>query len=428
MTENTSETRASGPDGAARKLLFVDLRPLKASMEFRRLWIGQSLSGMGNQMTRVAVAIQVYDMTQSSLAVGMVGLAAVVPAILFGLWGGVIIDRVDRRKVVLVCSTVLCVTSTLFATQALFSTPLLLPLLYALVAVQSAFMAIDGPARRSFIARLLPGDLIPAAASLLQLSFQLSLLVGPLAGGLIVAQSGLATAYLFDAVTFLCALYTVYRMSPMPVEGGGKIAGLGAVIEGIRFAATERVLAAVLLVDLCAMVLAMPRALLPAIAVEQLGGGADLMGALYAAPAIGGLIAAVLSGPLSSVRHQGMAIIAMAVVWGGANAALGFASSSWLAISLLAVGGAADMIGGVFRATLLQLRTPDHIRGRINSLASVVSTGGPHLGDVRAGLLASVSTSGQSAFIGGVACIAGVVLVSAVNPSFRRLTVRSGRT
>ncbi|MDP9573981.1 UNVERIFIED_ORG: MFS family permease [Agrobacterium larrymoorei] len=428
MTDNPSEKIASGPDGAARRLLFVDLRPLKASTEFRRLWIGQSLSGMGNQMTRVAVAIQVYEMTQSSLAVGMVGLAAVVPAILFGLWGGVIIDRVDRRKVVLVCSTVLCATAALFATQALFRTPLLLPLLYALVAVQAAFTAIDGPARRSFIARLLPADLIPAAASLLQLSFQLSLLVGPLVGGLVIVQSGLAAAYLIDAVTFLCALYTVYRMSPMPVEGGGKISGLSAVIEGIRFAATEHILAAVLLVDLCAMVLAMPRALLPAIAVEQLGGGADLIGALYAAPAIGGLIAAVLSGPLSSVRHQGMVIIAMAVVWGGTNAALGFASSGWLAISLLAVGGAADMIGGVFRATLLQLRTPDHIRGRVNSLASVVSTGGPNLGDVRAGLLASVATSGQSAFIGGLACIAGVVLVSMVNPTFRRLAVGFGRT
>ena len=304
---------ASGPQQPNRRLL-ADIRPLQASAEFRRLWVGQSLSGMGSQMTRVAVVVQVYDVTQSSLAVGMVGLAAVVPAIVFGVLGGGLIDAFDRRKVVVITSGLLSVLAIMFASQAFLNIDSVW-LLYSLVAVQSALTAIDGPARRSFIARLLPTELLPAAASLLQLSFQISLLVGPMVGGLVIAYGGLDIAYLIDALSFLIALYAVICMRPMPVAIGGKVLGFEAVFDGMRFIFREPILAAVLLVDVCAMVLAMPRALIPAIAVDQFGGGSELIGFLFAAPAIGGLVAAVLSGPLSDVQRQGGAIIITGMIW-----------------------------------------------------------------------------------------------------------------
>jgi len=395
--------------------LLVDIRPLRQSAEFKRLWIGQSLSGMGSQMTRTVVAVQVYDITQSSLAVGGVGLAAAIPLTVAGLFGGGLIDSVDRRCLVLMTTLCMFAVSLLFVGQAFWNVGDVW-LLYALVAIQSACIALDAPARRSFVARLLPVDLLPAASSLLQLSFQISLLAGPMVGGFLVAGFGLDVAYSIDTLTFLVALYVVLRLRPMPVLGHKSGIGISAVIEGVRYIAAHRVLRDVLIIDMCVMVLAMPRALIPEIADTRFGGGPELVGMLFAAPAMGGLFAALFSGPFTRLQRQGLAVVSSAIVWGLTNAMLGFAFDVWTALIVLALAGAADMIGGIFRATLLQVNTPDRFRGRVNSMASMIGSGGGHLGDLRAGTLGALTLVGASAAIGGLACVAGILAVMAFSP------------
>lgn len=397
----------------------TDIRPLRTSPDFRRLWVGQTLSGIGSQMARVTVAVQIYDISHSSFAVGLAGIFAVVPALLFSLMGGVLIDSCDRKKIILFTSCILTLVALTFAYQAWAGTGSV-ALLYLLTSLQSALMAIDGPARRSVIARLLPSDQIPAASSLLQLSFQVSLLTGPVVGGIIIARAGFSVAYLIDALSFILSLYAVLRMNAMPVENPVVRPGLSSLTAGARFICQDPVLSAVLLTDIFAMVLAMPRAIIPAITEQQFSGGPELAGLFFAAPAVGGLAAAIFSGPLSSVRRQGLATLFCALLWGLSSVALAVAHDSYTALIFLAIGGAADMIGGVFRATLVQTRTPDNMRGRVNSLASLISTGGPSLGDFRAGLTASLLSPAASALAGGVACIACTSILALKLPSVIR--------
>ena len=270
-------------------------------------------------MTNVAVPVQVYAMTHSSLAVGSIGLAVGVPFIAVGLLGGSLADAVDRRKLVIVTSSGLALLSFVFALQAALNLNQLW-LLYVVVAVQSCLFAVDQPARSTFIPRLLPSERISAATALTQLSFQLSGTVGPLLAGIVIAEAGLKAAYFADAATFTIAIYTVMRLRPMPPEGGGAAPGLAAVAEGFRWVRHQPVIAMIFLVDLNAMIFGMPRAVFPALAATHFGGGSRTVGLLYAAPAIGGLLGAAFSGPLAHVRRQGMAVLMSVTIWGASIA------------------------------------------------------------------------------------------------------------
>jgi MFS family permease len=399
--------------------LLADIRPLQASPEFRRLWIGQMLSTLGGQMTGVAVAVQIYALTESSLAVGMIGLAVGVPLLTLGLLGGSFADAVDRRKLVLLTSSLLAVVALGFVAQAALDLRQVWPL-YALLVLQSCLTALDTPARRTFMPRLLPPTLLPAAAALAQLAFRGGVLVGPLIGGIIIASVGLVAAYAVDALTFIVALHAVRRLRAMPVEGGGTTPSLRAVVEGLRYLRHQPVLATVLLADINATVLGFPRALFPALAETQFGGGAETVGLLSAAFGIGGLVAGAVSGPLSHVRRQGRAVLLAIAVWAVASACFALTSQLWLAVTLLAVAGAADMVSGVYRATILQLNTPDALLGRISGVGFVVGVGVPRLGDVRAGVVAALTSPVFSAVSGGLACLAGVALLAWAVPAFRR--------
>ncbi|WP_217634861.1 MFS transporter [Micromonospora pattaloongensis] len=416
--EASPETEAA-PAQRARRRLLADLRPLRESPHYRRLWIGQSLSGIGSQITAVAVPVQVYSLTHSSLAVGMIGLALAVPLLVLGLVGGALADAVDRRRLVLVTSVLLGAVSVGFAVQALLDLRQLW-LLYALTAVQSSLVAINAPARQTFMPRLLRPELFPAASALGQLSFQISTIVGPLLAGVLIAAWGLEAAYTVDAATFVFAIYGVLRLPPMRAEGGGAKPGLRSIGEGLRFLRHQPVLAAILLVDINATVLAMPHALFPALAETQFGGGSQTVGLLYAAPAIGGVLAALFSGPLSHIRRQGAAVLLAVAVWGATIAGVGLTHTLWLAVALLAVAGAADMVSVVFRMTMMQLSTPDALLGRINGVNFVVGAGVPHLGNVRAGVVAAGIGPALSAVTGGLACVAGVVLLAFLVPRFAR--------
>ena len=406
------------PGGRLRRLL-ADVTPLRESPEYRRLWTGQSLSAIGNQMTNVAVPVQVYALTGSSLAVGALGLAVAVPLIGLGLLGGSLADAVDRRRLVLVTSSVLAVLSGVLALQAALDLRQVW-LLYVVTALQASMFAVDQPARSTFIPRLLPARQIPAATSLSQLSMQSALTGGPLLAGLLIATAGLQSAYLVDLASFGAALYGVLRLRPMPPQGGGARPGLRAVAEGLAWVRRQPVVLMTFLGDIVAMVFGMPRALFPALAETHFHSGAGAVGILYAAPAIGGLLGAVFSGPLTHLRRQGLAVLVCVGIWGLATAGFGLTTSLVLAVVLLAVAGAADMVSGVYRSTILQVAAPDELRGRLNGVFFVVVAGGPRLGDLESGAVAAAVGPVASAVSGGVLCVVGIVLLGLAYPSFAR--------
>jgi MFS family permease len=403
--------------------LLVDVSPLRESAEYRRLFAGSALSSIGTQMTAVAVPVQIYSLTHSSLAVGFVGVFLAVPMITLGLIGGSIADAVDRRTLVLITSCALAATSILLALQALLQVHQV-AVLYALVALQSATGAIDNPARRSFMRRLLPPQRIRAASALSFLYFHVSVLLGPLIAGVLIARSGFGTVYLVDAVTFGLAIYGVLRLRPMPAEPGGASPGLRAIAEGLRFVGRHPVLGVMFLADLDATIFGMPRALFPALAATHFG-GLQVVGVLYAAPAIGGFLVAAFSGPLVHVRRQGAAILVGIGIWGCAIALFATTDILPLAVLLLAIAGAGDVLNGVFRSTLAQVVAPDALQGRVNSVAFIVGTGGPDVGDVEAGVIASLTSPVTSAVLGGVACVFGATIIALAAPAFRRFRLET---
>jgi MFS family permease len=399
--------------------LLVDVSPARESPDYRRLWIGSTLSAVGSQMTTFAVALQVYELTHSSAAVGGTALAAAIPSIGFGLFGGTLIDVVDRRKLVLVTSTLLALVSGGLAAQA-FSGFDHVWLLYLLVAVQSAIGSINGPARRTFMPRLLRRESIPAGVALTMLTMYMSLLIGPVIAGLITAAAGLKVCYLVDAISFSAALYGVARLPGMLPEGGQSRPGVRAVLSGLSFLWHRRILAGALLADVNAMVLAMPIAIFPAINAARFGGSPRTLGLLPAAIAAGGIIGAGLSGPVGRIVHKGRGMLATGAIWGLAIAAFGTVSSLWATLLCLLVAGAADVSSVVLRSTITQTNTPDEFRGRVNAAEFVAGGSMPQIGNFRAGLVASVSTPDISAISGGLSAAAGSLLLAIFFPVLRR--------
>jgi MFS family permease len=401
--------------------LLTDVRPLRASADYRRLWIGTTVSQLGQQMTAVTIAIQVYALTHSTFAVGLVGLFSLVPLIAFGLYGGAFADAFDRRLIALISSSGLWALSLVLVLQAMLHLDSVW-VLYAVVALQSGFYAVNNPTRSAIIPRLIKGDLLPAANALNMASFNLGFTVGPLVGAFAIGAGGYAFAYGIDAVTFTAALYALVRLPPIPPQprAGEALSrpGLRSVIEGLRFLRGARNVRMTFIVDLCAMVLAQPRALFPAVAGSFFGGGVRTVGLLQAAPAIGSLIAFAFSGWVSKVRMQGRAVVLAVVVYGAAVAAFGFARMLWLGVLFLAVSGAADMVSAAYRSTILQTAAPDHLRGRLQGVFTVVVAGGPRMGDFVAGSTAALFTPTIALAAGGLACVVGVMIATAREPGF----------
>ena len=412
--------------------LFADLTPLRVSASYRRLWASLGISNIGQQMTSVAVGLQVYDMTHSSLMVGLVGLFQLVPLVGFGLYGGTLSDAFDRRKVGLLTATGLWACSVIFLTQSMLHVNSV-ALLYLIVAIQSAFFAVGNPARQAIIPRLVPRDLLPAANALGMVTWNIGFTLGPLIGGLLVAASGtVTTAYAVDVLAFGIVVWAMFRLPGLPpivVPGAERPrAGWAAVKEGFVFLKGKLNLQMTFYEDIVAMVFGMPRALFPAIAGNWYGGStrnvALVLGLLSAAPAFGALISGVLSGPLGRVRLQGRAIVAAIVVWGAAITAFGLVRWLPLALLLLAVAGAADNVSAVFRSTILQAATPDEYRGRLQGVFTVVVAGGPRLGDVEAGAVAALFGEAFSVVSGGVMCIVLALGLAAKYPGFAKYDAR----
>ena len=409
-------TPSPDQDGSSR--FFLDIRPLR-NAAFRRLWIGQGVSLIGFQLTAVAVPVQVYELTGSSFWVGVLGVVGLVPLIVFGLWGGAVADHMDRRVLLVMSSCVGWVSTLALLVQALLGLDQLW-LIMVCVGVQSTGFAVASPTRGAIIPRLLPTALVPAANTLNFTLTQAGVLLGPLLAGLILAGWPFAVAYGVDAVLFTAGLYAALRLPALPPLGEttGR-PGLRSVIQGLGYLAGRPVLLMSFIVDIIAMGVALPRALFPEVADTQFGGG-GAVGWLFASIGIGGLAGGLMSGWMGRVRRQGIALVAAIVVWGLAVAAAGLARQLWLAVLLLAVGGAADLVSGVFRQTILQTYAPDEMRGRLQGVFIVVVAGGPRLGDLRAGAMASLTGVSVSWVGGGVACAVLVVAVSLCVPSFLR--------
>jgi len=399
--------------------LLADVGPLRDSPLYRGLFAGQTVSAMGTQITAIALAYQVYALTRSTFDVGLLGVAVLVPLVLVGLLGGSLVDAVDRRRLVLITSSVMATSSVLLAVQAFTGAARVWPL-YLLAALTGGASALDQPARSTFIPRLLGTEQVAAASALGQLSMNLSLTGGPLLGGLLIAGPGLGWAYSVDAVSFAAALAAVVRLPAMRPDGASVRPGLRATAEGLAWVRRHPVVMMTFLVDIDAMVFGMPRALFPAMAATRYGGGGTTLGLLSAAPAVGAVVAAVLSGPLSRVGRQGRGVLVSVAVWGAAIAGFGLTGSLGAGLGFLAVAGAADMVSGVFRSTILLTAAPDELRGRLQGVFFVVVAGGPRLGDVESGSAASLVGLGPAAWSGGLLCLAGLAALALAVPAFAR--------
>lgn len=411
------------------RAVFADTTPLRISHHYRRLWFGTTVSMLGQQMTSLAVAVQVYNLTGSNFSVGLVGLFSLAPLIVFGLLGGAIADSMDRRRLGLIASSGLAVMSLLLAAQAVLDVRQVW-LLYAVVAAQSAFFAVNSPTRTAMIPRLLPPEHLPAANALSMLSMTVGMTVGPLLGGLVIGLWDTQTVYVVDALAFGAALYAMWRLPAMPPERANGVAEDGkrqraSVAEGFRFLRTRPNVRMTFLADIAAMVFGMPRALFPAIAASWYGGGSRTVGLLTAAPAIGAFAGALFSGWLGRVRYQGRAVILSIIAWGLAITAFGATNWLWLGVFFLAVAGCADTISGVFRNTILQVATPDELRGRLAGVFIVVVAGGPRLGDFESGSVAAISTERISVVSGGLACVVVVLALTARWRGFWRYDARN---
>jgi MFS family permease len=419
---------------AERRSWAIDLRPLR-SVAYRRLWLGNGIGFFGFQFTAVAVPVQMFAVTHSSAWVGLLGLAGLVPLLIFGLWGGAAADVVDRRRLLMASSVVIWLSTLGLLAQAVLGVRSGY-LLLLLTAVQSAGFAVSSPTRQAIIPRIVPAELIPAANTLGFTTSTAGGVLGPLAAGLIFGGwstgTGVVIAYAVDALLFTVSFWATWRLPPIPPishDDNDPIpnAGLRGIVDGLRFLVTRPVLLLSFGIDIIAMVFAMPRALFPEVAQDRFGGG-TAVGWLYAAIAIGSVVGGLTSGWISRVRRQGVALVIAVAGWGVAIGLSGLARSLWLMVLLLAVAGAADLVSAVYRQSILQIFAPDRLRGRLQGVFTVVVAGGPRLGDLRAGATADV-TGVTGSWAGGGFVAAGLaVALATVFPALLRYRPPTGES
>jgi MFS family permease len=401
----------------------VDLAPLRTSRDFRLLWFGEVVSQTGTQITLVALFVQVYDLTGSSAAVGAVGLVQLVPMVVVSLLMGPVIDRVDRRRVLVWAQAGQALASSLLLLGALLGDPPL-ALVFGAAALNAAFVSVALPARSAATPGLVPPELLPSATALNQVMWNGAAVVGPAVGGLLVDRVGVAWAYGLDVLTYVVAFGCALALRPLLPkrdEGAAEERGVEAIRAGLRYLRGRRVLQSTFTLDIVAMVFAMPRALFPQLAEEQFHGGDEIVGLLLSAMAAGALVAALTSGWVGRVQYPGRAVFVSVVLWGTAVTLFGFVGDRLaLALVLLALAGAADVVSAVFRSTIQQLSVPDALRGRLASFNILVVTGGPRLGDARAGALAAAASPRFSLVSGGACCVVGAVLIVLAVPRFLR--------
>jgi MFS family permease len=387
--------------------LFADVSPLRHSRNFRRLWAGQTISAMGSQLTLVALAYQTFHLTHSTFMVGLLGFVGLVPLLAGSLWGGTLADAWDRKRVLTLTQFAMAIAVGGLAVNAALDHPEVW-VLFVCAAASAGFQGMDWPARRAALPVLVSAEDVTAAVTLQTTTMALSMVVGPAVGGILIARLGLSTVYLIDVATYAVSLTVVLLLPRLVPSGGGTPMGFRSMAEGFRHLKGERLLSATYLIDLNAMIFGMPRAVFPALAVHLYGGGAGVVGLLYAAPGAGALVGSLVTGWTARIRHQGRAIAACVVVWGGTIAIFGVVRILWVGLALLAVAGAADVISAVFRQNVQQRAVPDHLQGRLSGTFFAVVAGGPRLGDLETGVAAAIGGPEFAVWSGGLACVVGV--------------------
>ena len=400
--------------------LLVDLGPLRRHRNIRLLVGGQLVSLVGSSLTVVAVPYQVYRETHSSLWVGLASLIQLPFLIAGSLWGGAMGDRLNRRTLLVASSIVLGAFSAALALNA-ESSRAHFPLLLTLAALAAGAAGFAGPIRSATIPRLVEGDELVATYSINQVVMNVATVVGPALAGVLLASVSLASCYWLDAATFVVLAGATRAMSSLPPgrEHTG-VAVLAAIREGFTYVRRHAVAQAVYLADLNAMVFGLPRALFPAVALTIYHAGPRTLGLLYAAPGAGALVMALVTGWISRVRRRGRLVVISVAAWGGAMAIFGLIHVVWVGLACLALAGAMDVISTVLRNTILQMAITDEYRSRVSSIQMAVVTGGPRLGDLESGLVASLTSTSISIVSGGLACIVGVAALARLRPAFWR--------
>jgi MFS family permease len=409
--------------GLLRRLA-IDLAPLRRYPAFRRLFVGQTISTFGSEVAAVAAPFQLYQLTHSTLQVGLLSICELVPLLTLTIVGGAIADAVDKRRLLLVTEVLLALVAVGFAFNASLDEPRVWAI-YVLVTLAMSIFSLGIGGMNSVIPRLVePVDLTPAIA-IENVYGSTTSVAGPALGGALIVAFGLTGAYLLDAATFAASLWSVWRLPPLPAAHDAERPSLRTIAEGFRFVKQKKVLLGMFLVDSNAMVFGMPRALFPALALERFNGGAGVLGLMYAAPYAGALAASLLSGWIAHVRRQGLIVAIAAALWGAAIIAFGFAESLWLALLFLAAAGAADNISAVLRGTILWTVTPDELRGRVSGIEFAQVAATPAIGNVEAGLVASLTSLRFSIASGGLLCVLGTVLIVLAVPAFTRYDARA---
>jgi len=401
----------------------IDLRPLRRR-HFRNLWLGQAISSIGAEIAIVAVPYQAYTLTHSTAVVGLLGLASLAPLLVVPLVGGALADAVDRRTLLLRTETGMAIVSALFLANSLLAQPRVWAL-FVLQALAVGIFSLGRPAMATLTPRLVPDEELEAAMAVESVYGSLAAVGGPALGGLLIAAAGVPWTYAIDLVTYAASFVALALLPRFAPSGEAERPSLHSIVEGFRFLVSRQALLGIFAVDTSAMVFGMPSALFPAIALHRLGGNAATVGYLYAAPYAGALLGSLVSGWTSHVRRQGIAVTIAACAWGAAIAAFGFTTSLWPALAFLAIAGGSDFFSAVLRSTMLVRVTPRHLLGRLSGIEWAQVAAAPNLGDVEAGVLASLTSIRFSVVSGGVFCIIGCVVVTLALPGFRRYDSRA---
>jgi MFS family permease len=394
----------------------VDVRPLRESRDFRLLTLGSLVTGLGTQATLVALPYQVYVVTGSAFQTGLIGGAEIVPLAAGSLYGGALADRFDRRTLLLVCQLALVAVAAALALVAISGEPTVW-VLYVLAAAMAGASAVERVVRAAIVPNTVSPDRLRGALSLTYGLYQLTQVIGPGVGGLLIAAFGISVPYAVDAVSCLGMAAAAAAMSRQPVEPGIEHEPvLRSIRSGLAFVRRQKPVMAGFVIDLAAMTFGMPRALFPVLAVSVYGAGASGTGLLFAAVAAGSTVAALTTGWLLHARWLGRIVLGAVAAWGAFVALAGLVDSIWIAALFFALAGAADSVSAVCRSTMSQTLTPDRMRGRMSSVFSLVVAGGPRLGDVESGTVAALATPSFSVVSGGLACLASVGLVAVFFP------------
>lgn len=404
------------------KKIAVDISPLRKYPDFRRLWASGLISYFGSMITYVALPFQIKELTNSYIAVGLMGAVELIPLIIFGLYGGVLADRVDRRKMIFITeSALMLMTFSLFINSQLEK-----PSLVWIYIVAASFAALDGlqrPSADAILPRLVGHDDLPAASALMSLRWQTGVITGPALAGILLATTGIGTAYLVDVLTFAISLLIIARVKSVKPTSKESAPTISAMIEGIKYATSRKDLLGTYLVDLAAMFFAMPNALFPFWA-DQLN-ATWALGLFYAAGTIGSVLVTLTSGWIKNYHHHGRAVFLGALGWGAAIAMAGVTDSLFLILFFLALAGAADMVSALFRGAIWNQSIPDELRGRLAGIELLSYSVGPLGGQMRAGTFAAVTNLKTSVVSGGLLCIGFVSIAAAALPKFRKYDVRT---